>query len=91
MAGGFLRMVGLMSLANEWFWDDSMRKAGFRLVTWSDGTSLEARTLRLITGFPADPERTSYIPARYPTDVDSKSEILLYKRKDGTPLFADIY
>ena len=39
------------ALADEWFWDRSLRAAGFKHVSWTDGDSEEAKTLRLICAF----------------------------------------
>ncbi|CAG8883003.1 unnamed protein product [Penicillium egyptiacum] len=78
-------------LASEWFWDASMRRAGYQHVSWTDGPSLESRTLRIITGFNAPPENTSFIPKRVPQDAETKTEIVRYKQQEGVSLFADIF
>ncbi|EAS33665.3 polyketide synthase [Coccidioides immitis RS] len=38
-------------LADEAFWERSMKHAGFKHVAMTDGPSLEANTVRIITGF----------------------------------------
>lgn len=38
-------------LADESFWDKSLRAAGFGDVQWTEGDSEESKTLRLISGF----------------------------------------
>lgn len=78
-------------LASEWFWDASMRKAGYQHVTWTDGTSLEARTLRIITGFNAPPENSGFVPQNVNRDTETAVETVLYKQVGSTALFADVY
>ncbi len=76
-------------LADEWFWDSSMREAGFKHVTWTDGTSDEARTLRIIAGFPAEPESDLFKPKKGLRKP--KVETLVYRQVGRTSLSADIY
>ncbi|RAK98984.1 uncharacterized protein BO80DRAFT_411067 [Aspergillus ibericus CBS 121593] len=78
-------------LASEWFWDASMRRAGYQHVTWTTGASLESRTLRIITGFNAPPADPSYVPQRGAQDADTTLEVVRYKHVDGLSLFADIH
>ncbi|KAF2214646.1 hypothetical protein CERZMDRAFT_36971 [Cercospora zeae-maydis SCOH1-5] len=40
------------ALADEGFWDRSLRDAGFGHVSWTDGDTLESQTMRLICAFP---------------------------------------
>ena len=79
-------------LADEWFWDSSMRVAGFKHVTWTDGISEEARTLRIIAGFPAEAESGIYRPAKA---LQQKSrnpiDTVVYKQVGKLSLFADVY
>jgi acyl transferase domain-containing protein/acyl carrier protein/SAM-dependent methyltransferase len=76
-------------LASEKFWDSSMRAAGFKHVTWTDGSSEESRTLRIINGFPAEPASESFMPKR----LSRKPEIetVVYKQAGRTTLYADVY
>ena len=76
-------------LASENFWDRSMRAAGFRHVTWTDGSSEEARTLRIITGFPAEPASESFKPKK--PSRKPRVETLVYKQAGKTTLHADVY
>jgi SAM-dependent methyltransferase len=72
-------------LADESFWECSMKRAGFKHVTWTTGDSPEANTLRIITGFPKANELESQT-----TNVDM--ETIVYKETDDRiPLYADIY
>ncbi|TVY29662.1 Methylphloroacetophenone synthase [Lachnellula hyalina] len=36
----------------EWLWKEHMLRAGFNAVDWTDGEEPEARTIRVIAGFP---------------------------------------
>ena len=76
-------------LASENFWNSSMRAAGFKHVTWTDGTSEEAQTLRIITGFPAEAASGSFKPKK----LSRKPEIetLVYMQAGQTTLYADVY
>ncbi|KAL4814504.1 hypothetical protein BDW67DRAFT_192176 [Aspergillus spinulosporus] len=78
-------------IASEHFWNTSMRKAGFQHVSWTDGNTLEARTLRVITGFRAPAVNESYTPKLDSRDTETTVETVMYKQTDGIPLFADIY
>jgi hypothetical protein len=40
------------ALADEGFWEKSLRDAGFGEVKWTDGDTLESQTMRLICAFP---------------------------------------
>lgn len=76
-------------LASETFWDRSMQNAGFKHVTWSDGRSEEAKTLRIITAFLNKPTSESFKPkikSRKP-----QVETLVYKQAGKTTLKADVY
>jgi acyl carrier protein len=46
------------SLQTHWAWEQVMRDSGFAHVDWSEGSTRESRTLRVIVGFAAqDPNR----------------------------------
>ncbi|KAL3470338.1 hypothetical protein BJX99DRAFT_267529 [Aspergillus californicus] len=77
-------------IASERFWDTSMRKAGFQHVSWTEGESTEARTLRLIAGFKGSVVDDSLVPSQESRDTETAVETVLYKQAD-TPLFADVY
>ena len=76
-------------LASESFWDHSMRAAGFKHVTWTDGSSEEARTLRIITGFLAEPIDESFKPKKPSRRPDFQT--VVYRQAGKTTLHADIY
>lgn len=76
-------------LADEWFWESSMKKAGFGHVSWTHNSSAESQTVRIITGFLGAPEATSFIPKRLRRSL--KYETLEYKTVGECRLFADVY
>ncbi|TGO91272.1 hypothetical protein BPOR_0033g00120 [Botrytis porri] len=76
-------------LADEWFWESSMKTAGFGHVSWTHNSSAESRTVRIITGFLEDPESTSFIPKRLRESFEY--ETLEYKTVGKCRLFADVY
>lgn len=76
-------------LASENFWDRSMRAAGFKHVTWTDGRSEEARTLRIITGFLAEPVNESFKPKK--PSRRPEAQTVVYKQAEKTTLYADVY
>ena len=77
-------------LADEWTWHKSMKDAGFNHVTWTDGSSQEAHTLRILTGFLQHPEPDCYQPRR-PRKAELPFETKVYKQCGDLNLFADIY
>lgn len=71
-------------LADETFWERSLKDAGFKHVAWTSGESLEANTLRIITGFQEEPivkSNSEGIP----------TETVMFKQVGETSLYADIY
>ena len=78
-------------LADEIFWQDSMKTAGFTHVSWSGGDTMEARTLRIITGFRKDGRAVTSAPFLRPTKVENLVETVVYKTVGKTQLNADIY
>jgi len=66
-----------------------MRAAGFEHVTWTDGSSEEARTLRIIAGFPTKPPKASFTPKKL--SRKPKFETLMYQQAGKTTLYADVY
>ena len=71
-------------LASTDFWDSSMKRAGFKHVTWTCGDVPEANTLRIITGF-AEPNK---LESREPK-LDA--ETIEFKKTEDVSLCADIY
>ncbi|KAL6719406.1 hypothetical protein ACLMJK_003646 [Lecanora helva] len=71
-------------LADESFWETSMKRAGFKHASWTCGDSLESNTLRIIVGFP---EANKLDFQRQNADIETVS----YAQVDQTSLRADIY
>lgn len=82
------------ALANEWFWDSSLRAAGFKHVSWTDGNTEEAKTLRLICAFKGDAEEEHKSAPRKGTLTKRAGvpmEEVVWKRVGALELSADIY
>lgn len=78
-------------LADEGVWENSMRAGGFKHVTWTDGKSDEARTLRIITAFPADCQSASFKPRKLIAKQKLDMETVVFKQAGNLSLYADIY
>ncbi|KAL4789762.1 hypothetical protein BDV19DRAFT_394754 [Aspergillus venezuelensis] len=78
-------------IASTDFWDQSMRRAGFQHVSWTDGNIMESRTLRIIAAFKTVAVDMSFTPKQHSHDTETAIETVLYKKADQLPLFADIY
>lgn len=83
------------ALANEQFWDQSLRTAGFKDVSWSgsDESSEESHTMRLICGFLVGPQNRSE-EILTPTMIKRAGlpvETLVWKRVGSLELKADVY
>lgn len=86
------------ALASESFWDKSMRAAGYKHVSWTDGTTEEAKTLRLVCAFkgaraPAKEEQSS-APSSSGTVVKRSGvpmEEIVWKQVGDLSLSADVY
>ena len=76
-------------LASASFWDRSMRAAGFGHVTWTDGSSEEAQTLRIITGFLTKRTSEPSVPKKLSRKL--QFETLVYQNFGQTTLSADVY
>nr|APX44019.1 polyketide synthase [Pestalotiopsis microspora] len=83
------------ALADEQFWDRNLRAAGFRHVSWTDGTARECRTLRFICGFVAEAEQPGFVPktalASLPRRAGVPVETLVFKKIGALELCADVY
>lgn len=81
------------ALADQWFWERSLKSAGFGHVAWTDGASAEAQTMRVIAGFLTAPEDASYRPL--PRGLVKKAglpvETFTWKRVGNLELRADVY
>ncbi|PLB49342.1 BcPKS20, polyketide synthase [Aspergillus steynii IBT 23096] len=66
-------------LLTPWAWERTMRDSGFAHVDWSEGSSRESRTLRIIAGFAAHDEQQP-CPAK-------ATSMLLYRGPSSRSLF----
>jgi malonyl CoA-acyl carrier protein transacylase/SAM-dependent methyltransferase/acyl carrier protein len=73
------------ALADERHWEKRIKSAGFEEVSWSDGTSPEAKTVRVIAAFPSQGEA---VPEK---SVKAAMETVVYKRVGNLDIHADIY
>nr|WBO01262.1 putative type I non-reducing polyketide synthase [Cladonia rangiferina] len=82
------------ALANEWFWDRSIRAAGFKHVSWTDGNTEEAKTLRLICAFRGEANQDPDM-AEANRSITKRAgvpmEEVVWKRVGTLDLSADIY
>lgn len=81
------------ALADVERWARAFADAGFREVLWSDGASLEARTVRVICGFrqsrPDETKKKSVLGVGRPVDVSIQE--VVYKMAGSQKVHADIY
>lgn len=73
------------ALVNEKHWEKEMKAAGFKEVLWTDGESLESKTVRVIAAFKSPPVET-----QKPT-VKAAVETVVYKTIGDTKIHADVY
>ena len=82
------------ALANEWFWDRSLRAAGFKHVSWTDGNTEEAKTLRLICAFRGEAKEDRNLGAANGA-ITKRAGVpmqeVVWKRVGTLDLSADIY
>ncbi|KAL6718201.1 hypothetical protein ACLMJK_004289 [Lecanora helva] len=82
------------ALANKGFWDTSLRAAGFKHVAWTDGSTEEAKTLRLICAFRHEAKGDLNLTTKNGTITKRAGvpmEEMVWKQIDGLDLTADIY
>ncbi|KAJ4147493.1 hypothetical protein LMH87_002006 [Akanthomyces muscarius] len=81
------------ALADEWFWEASLKSAGFRHLSWTDGNSQESQTMRLICGFRESAENDIFKPLA--RGIIKRAgipvETFTWKRVGDLELKADIY
>ena len=79
------------ALVNEKHWERLMKDAGFKEVLWTDGSTPESKTVRVIGAFPTAP------PASVSATKDSKKatkamlESVIYKKLGDKEIYADVY
>ena len=82
------------ALADEARWTKAMLEAGFKEVLFSDGESAEAKTVRVIGGFPQRapaPQAEPLTPKRAAKSPGFAVQEVVYKTIGGQDIFADIY
>ncbi|KAK8127938.1 polyketide synthase [Apiospora sp. TS-2023a] len=83
------------ALADEGRWTKAMLEAGFKEVLFSNGESAEAKTVRVIGGFPrsppSSPQTEPAIPKRAAKMPGFAVEEVVYKTIGSQDIYADIY
>ncbi|KAI1444132.1 hypothetical protein F5Y02DRAFT_428086 [Annulohypoxylon stygium] len=82
------------ALADQWFWQQTLRAAGFENVAWTDGSSVEAQTMRVICGFKGAAEKTQPFNP-HSLGMTKRSgipvETFIWKRECELEFKADVY
>lgn len=73
------------ALVDEKHWEKDMKAAGFKEVLWTDGESLESKTVRVIAAFKSAPVET-----KTPTGKAAVKTVV-YKTIGDTKIHADVY
>jgi acyl transferase domain-containing protein/SAM-dependent methyltransferase len=82
------------ALGDEWFWSKSLSSAGYKHVSWTDGSTTESQTMRLICAFKQEAQKSEFMPAQKAVlqrRAGIPTETFVWKRVDGVELMADIY
>lgn len=82
------------ALADKGRWTKAMLEAGFKEVLFSDGESAEAKTVRVIGGFPQSaptPQAESAMPKRAAKTPGVTVQEVVYKTVGSQDIYADIY
>ncbi|KAK3332590.1 hypothetical protein B0T19DRAFT_457479, partial [Cercophora scortea] len=83
------------ALVDEWFWNKSLRAAGYEHVSWTDGDTEEARTLRFICGFTSNPQQLPALVKPAEMVLSRRAgvpmETVVWKTEGELELCADIY
>ncbi|OLN96152.1 Iterative polyketide synthase CazM 3 [Colletotrichum chlorophyti] len=79
----------LHALAGVDCWEKAFKDAGFREVMWSDGESLEAKTVRVICGFRKQEVSRMTKEVSGPTEVSVQE--VVFKTTGSQNIHADIY
>lgn len=73
------------ALVSERHWEQRMKAAGFHEVAWSDGATLESKTVRVIAAFRTSAGTETEKP------VKAAMETLVYKKIGKLEIQADVY
>ncbi|GAP87780.1 putative thiolase-like protein [Rosellinia necatrix] len=79
------------ALVDENHWKRAMKNAGFGEVLWSDGTTPESRTVRVIGAFPSSKSSRAENTLRPKKSETTVLETVVYKRIGDQEIHADIY
>ena len=82
------------ALATESFWNSSLRAAGYKHVSYTDGDTEEAKTLRLVCGFKGEAKEADNLTPTNGTITKRAGvpmEEVVWKRVGALELSADIY
>ncbi|KAI5917195.1 hypothetical protein F4810DRAFT_718129 [Camillea tinctor] len=79
------------ALADEWFWDQALRAAGFDNISWTDGDSAEAQTMRVICGFKGAIEKSPSFSVGVTKRAGIPTETFIWKRESDLEFKADVY
>ncbi|MCJ1394663.1 hypothetical protein MMC18_007543 [Xylographa bjoerkii] len=79
------------ALADEVFWEKSIQAAGFKDISCTGGTSLESRSIRIITAFLDEPNGDIPKAMSFGRKAQFRTETLVYQQTDKNLLCADIY
>ncbi|KAF2644665.1 BcPKS19, polyketide synthase [Massarina eburnea CBS 473.64] len=79
------------ALVDEQHWGRVMEKSGFKKVLWSDGTSPESKTVRVIAAFLGEDLARPQDVTKSKQPVNASVETLVYKKIGNQEIHADVY
>jgi hypothetical protein len=68
-----------------------MKRVGFGSVSWSDGSTPESQTVRLIAGFPAARSEEVVLGKEVSKKMQFGMETVVYKQLGNLAIHADVY
>ncbi|KAK7754813.1 Type I Iterative PKS [Diatrype stigma] len=79
------------ALVDEKHWERALKRSGFGSVLWSDGTTPESKTVRIIGAFPrAHPAQINGVSPPVKT-IGATLETVVYKKVGDQEIHADVY
>lgn len=82
------------ALVDEMHWQRRMKKAGFQEVAWSDGSTPESKTVRVIAAFPSPASGltgTTMSVSAPEKSIQAAVETVAYKKVGDLEILADVY
>lgn len=79
------------ALVSETHWERVMKEAGFKGVLWTDGSTPEAKTVRVIGAFPSAHPRSVNAAKDGKKPATARLETVVYKKLDHIEIHADVY